>query len=120
MDADGVQLNDLAPPPGVAPLFSREFTQDPGPTHDWLRSTAPVAEVRLPRGVTVWLITRYAEARQALTDPRVSKDAHHLDPAISPREVGLPGKLQLGLGHHMVSADGPDHARLRLNRTAVP
>lgn len=42
-----------------------------------LRRRSPVVTVTLWNGQRVWLVTRLAEARQALTDPRLSTDARH-------------------------------------------
>ncbi|MEU3986601.1 cytochrome P450 [Streptomyces sp. NPDC026672] len=44
---------------------------DPGPQ---LTAAAPVDRVRIWDGSTPWLVTGYAEARQALSDPRLSSD----------------------------------------------
>ncbi len=47
---------------------------------------------RLPSGVEAWLVTRYADARQALADPRLSKNpAHHDEPAHAKGKTGIPG-----------------------------
>lgn len=40
-----------------------------------LRRTHPVTKVTSPLGVDVWLITRYDDARAALTEPLLSKDS---------------------------------------------
>ena len=47
---------------------------NPFPTFAQVRADAPVHKVRLSDGHDAWLITRYAEARQALNDLRFSKD----------------------------------------------
>ena len=80
------------------------FKADPHPVYARWRQEAPVARVRLPTGVTAWLVTRYDEARQALSDPRLSK-AIPLGPGANP--------LMAAISRHMLSADPPDHTRLR-------
>ncbi|MEV6282761.1 cytochrome P450 [Kribbella sp. NPDC051770] len=106
-------FGQLAPPAPLPGLFTREFTQDPYPTYAWLRSVQPVAEVLLPRGVPAKLVTSHHAARQALADARLSKSPRFLAPTIPRTAVGLPDEFRLGLGHHMVNADPPDHRRLR-------
>lgn len=80
-------------PAGPAPeLFTWEFASDPYPAYAWLREHAPVHRTRLPSGVEAWLVTRYADAKQALADPRLSKNpAHHDEPAHAKGKTGIPG-----------------------------
>ena len=51
-----------------------DYVQNPHAVHDLLRAEGPVQEVLLPHGLKVWLVTRYDEAKIALTDPRISKN----------------------------------------------
>ncbi|MFC7220728.1 cytochrome P450 [Streptomyces polyrhachis] len=91
-------------------LFSWEFAADPYPTYAWLREHAPVHRTKLPSGVGAWLVTRYADARQALADPRLSKNpVHHAEPG----KTGIPGERSAGLMTHLLNIDPPDHTRLR-------
>ncbi|WP_020578130.1 cytochrome P450 [Actinopolymorpha alba] len=48
---------------------------DPAPELNQLRVELPVSRVELPSGVCVWLVTRYADARQVLGDTRFSNAA---------------------------------------------
>ncbi|MFC7328860.1 cytochrome P450 [Marinactinospora rubrisoli] len=45
----------------------------PGPpcAYARLRADRPIARVRMPRGETAWLLTRYEDVRAALADPRL-------------------------------------------------
>jgi pentalenic acid synthase len=53
-----------------------------------LRRRAPVAEVYLWNGRRAWLVTRYAVARRALADPRLSTDAADPNfPSLNPSQV---------------------------------
>lgn len=53
-----------------------------------LRRDAPVSQVTLWNGTQAWLVTRYADARRALTDPRLSADATDLGfPSVNPSQV---------------------------------
>ncbi|MFG3355842.1 cytochrome P450 [Streptomyces sp. NPDC048001] len=98
----------------VPPLFSRQFATDPYPAYAWLREHAPVHRTVLPSGVEAWLVTRYADARQALADQRLSKNpAHHDEPAHARGRTGIPGERKAELMTHLLNIDPPDHTRLR-------
>ncbi|MER6913134.1 cytochrome P450 [Streptomyces sp. NPDC000594] len=95
-------------------LFTWEFATDPYPAYAWLREHAPVHRTRLPSGVDAWLVTRYADARQALADQRLSKNpAHHDEPAHARGRTGIPGERKAELMTHLLNIDPPDHTRLR-------
>ncbi|MCX4233886.1 cytochrome P450 [Streptomyces sp. NPDC020707] len=105
-----------APTPGqpVPELFSWEFATDPYPAYAWLREHAPVHRTKLPSGVEAWLVTRYADAKQALADGRLSKNpAHHDEPAHAKGKTGIPGERKAELMTHLLNIDPPDHTRLR-------
>lgn len=69
---------------------------------------------RLPSGVEAWLVTRYADAKQALADQRLSKNpAHHHEPAHAKGKTGIPGERKAELMTHLLNIDPPDHTRLR-------
>ena len=75
------------------------------------RATCPVQKVRLPGGDRAWVVLGYDAARQALGDPRISKDmlaALQHDGGVVAE--GLPGP---GFSRHMLNVDPPDHTRLR-------
>ncbi|MGH7911907.1 MAG: cytochrome P450 family protein [Candidatus Dormibacteraceae bacterium] len=94
-------------------VASQEFAGHAYERYAELRDESPVIRLVQPDGTEVWLITRYADARAALADPRLSKDtrkghqaminAHFIPPGARPQE-GEPG---------MLFADPPDHDRLR-------
>ena len=100
------------PAPEAAPeLFTWEFAADPYPAYAWLREHAPVHRTTLPSGVEAWLVTRYADARQALADARLSKNpGHH---GRSSGRTGIPGERGADLMTHLLNIDPPDHTRLR-------
>ncbi|MEU9996074.1 cytochrome P450 [Streptomyces sp. NPDC050848] len=106
-----------AEPPAEPPapeLFTWEFATDPYPAYAWLREHAPVHRAKLPSGVEAWLVTRYADARQALADQRLSKNpAHHDEPAHAKGKTGIPGERKAELMTHLLNIDPPDHTRLR-------
>ncbi|SEQ57473.1 Cytochrome P450 [Streptomyces radiopugnans] len=68
----------------------------------------------LPSGVEAWLVTRYADARETLADPRLSKNpVHHSEAAHGKGKVGIPGERSANLMTHLLNIDPPDHTRLR-------
>ncbi|WP_241777705.1 cytochrome P450 [Streptomyces sp. CT34] len=103
------------PTPGPTPdLFTWEFAADPYPAYAWLREHAPVHRTALPSGVEAWLVTRYADARQALADARLSKNpVHHSEAAHGKGKIGIPGERSANLMTHLLNIDPPDHTRLR-------
>ena len=75
------------------------------------RARCPVQNVRLPGGDLAWVVLGYDAARQALGDPRISKDM--LAALAADGDVvaeGLPGPE---FSRHMLNVDPPDHTRLR-------
>ena len=92
-----------------AEQFGADYYQDPHAYFTRMREEGPVTPVVLPHGGRVWLITRYADVRAALADPRLYKDwaGKLTGPDWVPDEVT--GYLAM----HMLNADPPDHTRLR-------
>ncbi|MGW3101185.1 cytochrome P450 family protein [Streptomyces sp. NPDC001100] len=100
--------------PSAPELFTWEFATNPYPAYAWLREHAPVHRTRLPSGVEAWLVTRYADAKLALADSRLSKNpAHHDEPAHAKGKTGIPGERKAELMTHLLNIDPPDHTRLR-------
>jgi cytochrome P450 len=84
------------------------------------RARCPVQRVRLADGHPAWVVLDYDAARQALNDPRISKDM--LAALAGDGDVvaeGLPGPT---FSRHMLNVDPPDHTRLRrlVSRAFVP
>lgn len=101
-------------PPTVPELFTWEFATDPYPSYAWLREHAPVRRTTLPSGVEAWLVTRYADAKRALADPRLSKNpVHHAEQPHAKGKTGIPGERGAELMTHLLNIDPPDHTRLR-------
>lgn len=95
-------------------LFTWEFATDPYPAYAWLREHRPVHRTSLPSGVEAWLVTRYADARQALADARLSKNpANHAESPHAKGKTGIPGERKAELMTHLLNIDPPDHTRLR-------
>ncbi|HEY4456513.1 MAG TPA: hypothetical protein VGN81_19545 [Pseudonocardiaceae bacterium] len=86
--------------------FDAPTAIDPPPQQIHVRETDPMPWVRLATGHKVRLVKRYADVRQTLSDPHMSRAA--LMAPGSP--TILPG---LQLPDMMLNMDPPDHTRLR-------
>ncbi|WP_436535670.1 cytochrome P450 [Actinoplanes sp. HUAS TT8] len=86
---------------------------DPPPDLHRLQEQAPLTRVELWDGTTPWLVTRYAEQRTLLADPRLSSDPRRPGyPFPSPARPGAGGNIGF------ILMDDPEHARLRRMVTA--
>lgn len=102
---------------GQTPLILDDsFLQNPHPVYAELRRRRAVHRVRTWGGVDVWMVTRYAEARQLLADPRLKKHGPTTDSLFPPGNVTSIGTV---LGDNMLFRDPPDHTRLRRLVTAA-
>jgi len=91
-----------------------DVIQDPYTFYRQLREEAPVREARLPRGLKVWVVTRYADAREALANPALHKDMRQAHDLIARNSTsGGGGGFGPELAAHMLNSDPPDHTRLR-------
>ncbi|MFD5410272.1 cytochrome P450 family protein [Streptomyces nojiriensis] len=95
--------------PRQDPLRDPRFFADPYPTYDQLRQGCPVR--RIPTGSgghDAYLITGHPEAREAFTDPRLSKDtARFFADRPSNRD------LHPAISRNMLASDPPAHTRHR-------
>jgi cytochrome P450 len=87
-------------------LFEGAFWRDPYPAYGTLRTDEPVIRLERPEG-TVWLLSRYADVRAALADPRLVKDWRYTLP---PEERAAAPVSPMPM---MLLMDPPDHTRLR-------
>jgi vitamin D3 1,25-hydroxylase len=99
-------VTDLA----TGPVFTDDYWSDPFAVLGGVREQAPVREVELPEGGTTWLVTRYADARSVMADPRFVKDFRNTLPPEQREHV--PGIPSPG-GEMMLLNDPPVHTRLR-------
>ncbi|MFJ5224874.1 cytochrome P450 [Streptomyces sp. NPDC088400] len=85
------------------------FLRDPYPAYAKLRSTSPVQAIPTGSGGhNSYLVTGYAEARQALGDPRLSKDTAAFFADKPSRR-----NLHPAVAQTMLAGDPPRHTRLR-------
>ncbi|MFE9880834.1 cytochrome P450 [Streptomyces sp. NPDC005784] len=81
---------------------------DPHAAYARLREAGPVHKITGPDGLPIWIVTRHADVRQLLADPRLSLDKTHR----------LPGQykgftLPAALDANLLNMDPPDHTRIR-------
>ncbi|MCP3803273.1 cytochrome P450 [Allokutzneria sp. A3M-2-11 16] len=92
--------------------FPRAELTAPAPAYRRLRRERPVCRVRLPSGDLAWLVSRCADARLVLADPRFSKRALLDGGAARTRR----GELLAGL---LFTTDPPEHTELRARLTGA-
>jgi cytochrome P450 len=100
-----------------------DFIQCPHAYYAQARQQAAACPVETADGLRVWFVTRYAEARAALGDPRLRKDGPTLNDVMRDRAVtDDPPVFPSALGTHMLTKDPPDHTRLRglVNKAFIP
>jgi cytochrome P450 len=93
----------------LPPEFFNEPGKDP---HTWakaVRETCPVAKINHPPGAEAYVVADYATTLQAFTDPRLSK---RVDASPQWFQDQLRDASPV-LIHNMITADPPDHTRLR-------
>jgi cytochrome P450 len=89
--------------------------QDPHAFYALLREEGPVHKAMLPMGTPAWVVTRYSDARAALSDARLSKDVERsseLMRQFQPDAVDQPAD-NTDMFRHLLNMDAPDHTRLR-------
>ena len=91
----------------LVPLDEDSYYQDPVGFFARLRESRPVAPVWMPDYGRVWIITRYADVRVALTDPRLANKICHWPgggQSFPDEAAGV---------HALLNTDPPEHTRLR-------
>lgn len=87
--------------------FGQAHALDLEPLYAHLRAEEPLSRVVLPHGGEAWLVTRFADARTVLGDPRFSRaatvgmDVPRVRPEIDANAASI------------LNMDPPDHTRLR-------
>jgi cytochrome P450 len=93
----------------LVPFDEDSYYQDPAGFFARLRESRPVAPVRMTRWGRAWFITRDADVRAALADPRLANDVHHFPGGGQQR----PSESAGGVHAHLLNTDPPVHTRLR-------
>ncbi|MDH6108810.1 cytochrome P450 [Kitasatospora sp. MAP12-15] len=93
-------------------IGSPSFKADAHAEYARLREAGPIHRVRMPSGLSGWLVVSHDLAREAFTHPLLGKDPEpaqaHLDAVGYTRN-----RTGVGLGGNMLTADPPHHTRLR-------
>ncbi|MFC4128752.1 cytochrome P450 family protein [Nocardia rhizosphaerae] len=106
-------MADITAAASVASIGA-DFFDDPHAHFRRWRATGPVHRVRFPDDIVRWVVVGYAEARQALADPRLAKDIVRVDAILHEKRRTTPTDPNaLTLLSHMLSTDPPEHTRLR-------
>jgi cytochrome P450 len=91
-----------------------DFIQDPYTLYRHLRTEAPVREVVMPRGLKVWVVTRYADVRDALANSALQKDLLSVQHLFQRHQTtSNTNDFGADLSAHMLNSDPPNHTRLR-------
>lgn len=97
--------------PILLPYADPAFLADPFPLYRRLREEGPVRRAVIAGGLEAWLVTRFEDGLQALSDPRLSSDVRD---ASDPRLMqSLPATERESMLSNMLRSDPPDHTRLR-------
>ena len=108
-------ISNVMNDPRKVNIYSAAHKRDPFPLYAFLRSEAPVFEVRVPVLKRAWLLTRYADVVACLQDSdRFVKDPRNAG-LNSPKSVPwwTPASLR-ALSENMLDLDDPTHRRLRV------
>ncbi|MEV0415080.1 cytochrome P450 [Streptomyces sp. NPDC050448] len=99
-------------------VLSPDLIADPFAGYARMRERAPILTGTMMGGPPMWLVTRYADVRRVLTDPRFLNN-----PASVPggpdvrttimKRLNIPSDLVDYLADKIVEVDGADHRRLR-------
>jgi cytochrome P450 len=89
------------------------FIQDPYQLYRKLHTGQPVTRVTMQRGMRAWLVTRYEDARAALSEPSLSKDAGKAAKLYESMQDGSGQEYVEQLSLNMLHSDPPDHTRVR-------
>ncbi|WP_433604957.1 cytochrome P450 family protein [Prescottella agglutinans] len=102
--------------------FGAEFFEDPWSAYANLRVDGAVHRFSSGNGLTGWLVTDYALARDALTDTRLIKTKEAMagvDVRVQPKGFRARARRQLRqltapwMVNHLLAAEPPHHTRLR-------
>ncbi|MFF4368287.1 cytochrome P450 [Streptomyces sp. NPDC001594] len=97
--------------PVPLPYADPAFVTDPFPLYRKLREAGPVRRVVIAGGLEAFLVTRYDDALEALSDARLSSDVRDASDTRLLRQ--LPEVERESMLSTMLRSDPPDHTRLR-------
>jgi cytochrome P450 len=91
--------------------FGPEFLEDRHSAYEHLRAADPVCPAVLPSGERVWLVTRHADVREGMSDPRLSNDSTRWQQGVRPYAAAP--DLEAAIAQDMLNADPPRHTGMR-------
>ncbi|ONI92331.1 cytochrome [Saccharothrix sp. ALI-22-I] len=97
----------------TTPTFDEDFVQDLHSRYAEIREATPVQRMRTASGEQVWVVTRYADARAAFADSRLSKDFRREETLESVSLDAFERSYPKVLAETMLTLDPPAHTRLR-------
>ncbi|MFC8709824.1 cytochrome P450 [Streptomyces sp. NPDC057197] len=104
----GAPRTDTAAPPRDFPV-QRGCPFAAPAEYDALRTHEPVARVTLPTGREAWVVTRYDDVRELLSDPRISADIRRpAFPALGEGEQEAGARFR-----PFLRTDAPEHTKYR-------
>jgi cytochrome P450 len=89
--------------------MQRRCPFDPPEEYAGLRDRGEVIQVRVPTGQLAWLVTRYADVRRLLVDPRVSADRRHPSMPFTEDVTPQTRRNIAAVGRSLVGLDPPEH-----------
>jgi cytochrome P450 len=109
-----------ATPPVVPNIMDPGLIADPAGGYGQLREQAPVVRGKAPDGSPAWFVTRQADVRTVLSDPRFVNSARSV-PGVQAdsvrdkmiEQVGIPADIAHYFADSILDYDGDDHSRLR-------
>jgi cytochrome P450 len=109
-----------ATPPVVPDVMEPALIADPAGGYGRIREEGPVVRGRAPDGRDCWFVTRQADVRTVLGDPRFVNSATSV-PGVTVdgvrdkmiEKTGVPADLAHYFTDSILDADGADHTRLR-------
>lgn len=105
--------------PDVIDMTDEQLVQDPFTGYSRIRERAPLVRGVMPRVDPAWIVTRYADVKMVLDDPRFVIDPANVPGMNLPslhRQVTasrIPADSMKYVSSRMGELDGADHARLR-------
>ena len=97
------------------PIHMQRNGFDPVPELAELRAGPGLERVRTMFGMDAWLVTRYADVREVLSDPARFSNSHVMSPGARP--PGLPHvspeEIERRRAGNLLAHDPPEHTRLR-------
>ncbi|KKI93157.1 cytochrome P450 [Bacillus sp. SA1-12] len=94
-------------------FYTSEFKEKAYSIYKHLRKEDPVHRMVTPEGRAMWLISGYQDAHEILKDNRFIKDSRKVFSVGNAETIPPEVRKLNAMGYNMLTADPPDHTRLR-------